>query len=64
MTTVRQLMLDLIDVETAEQAHIWSVRLEVAYDSGLVSKKAYELLQGELQMHLRFENIELNTVNQ
>jgi hypothetical protein len=57
-------MLDLTDVETAEQAHSWSLRLEVAYHLGLVSKKAYELLKGELQMHLRFENIELTTVNQ
>jgi len=64
MTTVRHLMLDLTDVETAEQAQDWAIDLDKAYNAGLVSEKAYELLQGELQVHARFENIELTTVNQ
>ena len=64
MTATRELMLNLTNVETTLQAQEWSRDLDVAYNAGLVSRKAYELLQGELQIHVRFENIEFNTVNQ
>ena len=57
MTATRELLLELTEVETSEQAHNWSVRLEVAYEFGLISKRAYELLKGELQMHLDYEGI-------
>ncbi len=64
MTATRELMLNLTNVETTLQAQEWSRDLDAAYNAGLISSKAYELLQGELQIHLRFENIEFNTVNQ
>lgn len=64
MTATRELMLSLTNVETPLQAQEWSRDLDAAYNAGLVSRKAYELLQGELQIHLRFENIKFNTVNQ
>jgi len=64
MTATRELMLNLTNVETTLQAQEWSRDLDAAYNAGLVSRKAYELLQGELQIHVRFENIEFNTVNQ
>ena len=64
MTATRELMLNITNVETTLQAQEWSRDLDAAYNAGLVSRKAYELLQGELQIHLRFENIEFNPVNQ
>lgn len=57
-------MLDLSEVETTSQAQDWALDLDKAYNAGLLSEKAYELLQGELKVHARFENIELNAVNQ
>lgn len=51
-------MLELEDVETAIQADKWSARLETAREWGLISGQAYELLKGELQIHMKSEGIE------
>jgi hypothetical protein len=58
MTATRQLLLELTDVETAQQALKWSTRLETAWEWGLISRNAYELLKGELEMHMKYEGIE------
>ena len=57
-TATRQLLLELTDVETAIQAEKWSARLETAWEWGLISQNAYELLKGELEMHMKYEGIE------
>lgn len=62
MTATRQLLLELTDVETPEQAEKWSTKLETAWEWGLISRNAYELLKGELEMHIKYEGIE--TTNQ
>jgi len=58
MTATRQLLLELTEVETAIQAQKWSTRLETAWEWGLISRNAYELLKGELEMHMKYEGIE------
>lgn len=58
MTSTRQLMLELTEVETVPQAEAWAVKLETAWEWGLVSKSSYELLKAEFEMHIKYEGIE------
>lgn len=55
-TKTREFILSINEVETPADVRRWSKDLKAAYESGLVSEKAYELLQGEMIVHLRFEH--------
>lgn len=58
MSATRELLLELTDVETQDQIEAWSFRLETAREWKMVSENAYELLRGELKMHLSYKGIE------
>jgi hypothetical protein len=59
MTETRRFLLELTEVKTPVQAEVWLVRLETAREWGLISENAYELLKEELEMHAKYEGIEI-----
>jgi len=58
ITETRQLLIELTEVETPEQAEKFSTRLETAWEWGLISRDAYEHIKGIFQVYLKYEGIE------